>query len=75
MSFLYIAAALAGEESMQNHWRLILLFVSLPQDRHNDLSMRITMGPIHQSEQAGKKRVCNDSKNKCSDIYLINARR
>lgn len=73
MSFLYIAAVLAEEESMQNHWRLIVLFVSLPQDRRNDLSMRITMGPIHQSEPAGK--MCNDSKNKCSDIYLINARR
>lgn len=74
MSFLYIAAVLAGEESMQSHWRLILLFVSLPQDRHVDLSMRITMGPIHQSEPAGKKSG-NDSKNKCSDIYLINAKR
>lgn len=53
--------------------------VSPPQHRRNDYGKRITMGPIHQSEQAEKNpfsisiSVCNDSKNKCSDLYLINA--
>lgn len=82
MSFLYRAALLAGEESMWNHWRLLLLFVSPPQHRHNDLSMGITAGLIHQSELKKKKsiqhqyiRVRNGSKNKCSGIYLINAGR